>query len=60
MGPTAESHGNVGVRWLSRFLASEQIMSRFDMFMTVIAVMGIGGVALGVLGIWLKNHGYPY
>lgn len=35
-------------------------MSRFDMFMTVIAVMGIGGVALGVLGIWLKNHGYPY
>ena len=35
-------------------------MSRFDLFMTVIAVMGIGGVALGVLGIWLKKHGYPY
>lgn len=35
-------------------------MSRYVLFMIAIGLFGGGAIILGVIGLWLKKHGYPY
>ena len=35
-------------------------MSRFELFLTAISIFGGGAILLGLIGLWLKKHGYPY
>ena len=42
------------------FLLTGDVMDRFELFMTAISIFGGGAILLGLVGLWLKKHGFPY